>query len=45
MMDAALLLEIDSLRKRLSCAVAIQLMSLTVEEIKETYSLDYNFEE
>ena len=45
-MDAALLLEMESLRRRLSCAVAIKLMRFTIEEIREEYNLgDQKFEE
>lgn len=46
MMDASLALDIESLRKRLACGVAIKLMRSTVEELKEEYGLDeYNFDE
>lgn len=36
-MDACLFLEVESLRKRLACSVAIKLMGSTVEELKEMY--------
>lgn len=38
-MDACLLLELESFRKRLACGVAIKLMSSTVEELRDNYEL------
>lgn len=33
-------LEMESLRKRLACGVALQLMRSTLEELKEVYELE-----
>jgi hypothetical protein len=45
-MDACLYLELESLRRRLACFVAIKLMGSTLEELKEIYELeDCNFDE
>ena len=43
-MDAALWLEMEVLRKRLACGVALKLMGFTVEELKEAYDIgEVNF--
>ena len=39
MMDVASYLEIESLRRRLACGVAIKLMKTSLEELKELYDL------
>ena len=38
-MDATLWLEMEVLRKRLACGVALKLMGFTVEELKEEYDI------
>jgi len=37
MMDVSLSLEMESLRKRLACGVALKLMQCTMEELKEDF--------
>lgn len=46
LMDGALALEMEGLRRRLACGVALKVMRCTVEELKEEYGLgESNFEE
>jgi hypothetical protein len=40
MLDLAQWLEMEALRKRLACGVALQLMRSTLEELKEEYGLE-----
>jgi hypothetical protein len=45
-LDATLKLEMETLRRRLACGVAVKLMCFTVEELREEYDLgEQNFEE
>ena len=45
LLDAALWLEMETLRRRLSCAVAMKVMGLTVDELREMYGIEDSFEE
>ena len=46
MMEVSLFLDMDSLRRRLACGVALKVMCCTVEELREEYELpDSGFDE